>query len=149
MKKRDLGIKHDGTEDLGINHSDPEVIKRLLMILMRAMREIESSNVHPGTEELLQHRNGTRSRAESADDLSLRNTTIAGQLLEDSFNVNVRHYRSKIERRIGGLGFEDLREEWVERERNEDLSFFFFAFARWLRLICFFVFFLYSGVICV
>ena len=73
---RDLGIEHDSTEDAGVLHSNPEIVQGPLVVLVGAMGEIESSNVHASFEKLLEHGNGSRSRSQSANDLGLGDTPL-------------------------------------------------------------------------
>lgn len=88
----DLGVKHDGTEDLGVMHGDPEVVQGPLMILVCTVREIEPSNIHPRPKKLLQHWHGSRSRTQSANNLSLGDASIIRKLLQYTFNINVCHF---------------------------------------------------------
>ena len=36
-KSRDLGIEYDSREDVGVLHSNPEIVQGLLVVLMGAM----------------------------------------------------------------------------------------------------------------
>ena len=87
----DLSVEHDGTEDLSILHSDPEIIQSLLMILMSPVGEIKPGNIHPSPQKLLHHRNWPRRRSQRAHDLRLRNTPIVGKLLQYPLDVYIRH----------------------------------------------------------
>jgi len=75
-KSRDLGIEYDSREDVGVLHSNPEIVQGLLVVLVGAMGEIEASNVHASSEKLLEHGDGSRSRSQSANDLSLGDTPL-------------------------------------------------------------------------
>lgn len=94
--KTDLGVEHDGAENLSILHGDLEVLQSLLVILMRTMREIESRHIHSCPQQLLQHRHRPRSRPQRTHDLRLRHPTIARQLLQYPFYVDVRHHKKPI-----------------------------------------------------
>lgn len=62
---------------------------------MRSVREIEAGDVHAGSEKLLDHGDGARSRAQSADDLRLRPHVADADLLFSSIaDKVVRHLLS-------------------------------------------------------
>jgi len=75
-------------------HSNLEIVEGFLMIVVGAMGEVETSNVHPCPQKLLCHFHGTGSRTQSTHYFGLGNTAIIGQLLQDPFNVYVRHSNS-------------------------------------------------------
>lgn len=70
-EERDLGVQHDGTENAGILNGSTEIVKSFLMILVRAMREVEPSNIHAGNKQLLYHLHRPRRRSQSANYLRL------------------------------------------------------------------------------
>ena len=55
-----LGIEHDGGENLSVVHSNPEIVESLLMVLVSAMGEVEARDVHASPEKLFEHGNSTR-----------------------------------------------------------------------------------------
>lgn len=70
-EKEDLGVEHDGAEDAGVLHGLFEIIEGFLMVFMRSMGEIESSDIHTRTQQLFGHGDRARRRSQSADDLRL------------------------------------------------------------------------------
>lgn len=64
------------------------------MIFVGAMREVETSNVHPCPQKLLGHLYGSGSRTQRTHYFGLWNTPVIGQLLQDPFDVYVRHSSS-------------------------------------------------------
>ncbi len=50
IKEAYLGIKHDGTENTSIFHGGSEIVEGFLVISVRSVREVESSDVHPSCE---------------------------------------------------------------------------------------------------
>eukprot|EP00850_Spirogloea_muscicola_P002666 SM000010S04304 [mRNA] locus=s10:854085:859017:+ [translate_table: standard] len=49
-----LGIKQYSAHDLSGHHRLAESVERLLVVLVRAVREVEASHIHPGAQELLE-----------------------------------------------------------------------------------------------
>jgi len=95
----DLGVKHDGAEDAGVVHGLPEVVERLLVVLVRAVGEVEARDVHAGSEQLLEHGDGAGGRAERADELGLGHPRVgvtAVQVRQDRGHVDVRHGADRI-----------------------------------------------------
>lgn len=92
----DLSVEHDGTLDLGVLHRHPEVIERLLVVLVRPVREIEPGDVHPRPQKLLDHRYRPRRRSQRAHDLRLWDPPVARQLLQDPLDVDIRHCKASI-----------------------------------------------------
>ncbi|KAJ0906739.1 hypothetical protein HanRHA438_Chr07g0290711 [Helianthus annuus] len=62
-------IKHDGAFNTGVFHGGTKIIERFLMVLVRPMREIESSNIHTSPQHLFGHGNGSRNGSKSAHNL--------------------------------------------------------------------------------
>lgn len=52
---RDLGIEHEGAEDLSVVHGSAEVVEGLLVVVVSAMGEVKASNIHASPQQLLQH----------------------------------------------------------------------------------------------
>jgi len=65
------------------------------MILVGAMREVETSNVHPCLQKLLGHFHGSGSRTQRTHYFGLGNTPVIRKLLQDPFYVYVRHSNSR------------------------------------------------------
>ena len=65
-----LGVQHDGTQTLRVQHGDSQVIQGLLVVLVRTVREVEARDAHSRSQELLQHLDRPRLWSESAYDLA-------------------------------------------------------------------------------
>ena len=91
-----LCVEHDSGENAGVLHGGAEVVERVLVVFVAAMREVEAGDVHTGSEKLFDHGNSARSWSQSADDLGLWDPPIVRQLLQYPFYVYVRHFSQAI-----------------------------------------------------
>jgi hypothetical protein len=100
-KRSDLGIEHEGAENLSVVHGNPEIVEGLLVVLVSAVREIEAGDVHAGPQKFLEHGHRSGCRTQRAHDLRLWDTTIVGELLQDSLYVDVGHFSIKNSEQVG------------------------------------------------
>eukprot|EP00850_Spirogloea_muscicola_P009332 SM000052S17724 [mRNA] locus=s52:295919:301090:- [translate_table: standard] len=64
-------LRRYSAHDLCGHHRLAESVERLLVVLVRAVREVEASHIHPGAQELLEDGDIAGLGPEGADDLGL------------------------------------------------------------------------------